>query len=105
MKGRQIQRLLILLIALLLIESGILRAQDLSVAMNGNGEWVSRFEPLEFTLSRPISVGEHITLIIGTTDVTNLCTIHNDTLSYNPQAVPLPSGSVNVSVYLVTTDG
>jgi hypothetical protein len=105
MTCRQIQRLLILLIALLLIESGILRAQDLSVAMNGNGEWVSRYEPLEFTLSRPVSVGEHITLIIGTTDVTNLCTTHNDTLSYNPQAVPLPSGSVNVSVYLVTTDG
>lgn len=105
MKCRQVQRLLILLIALFLIESGTLHAQDLSVMLNGNGEWVSRFEPLEFTFSRPLSAGEHIVLIIGTTDVTNLCTTHGDTLRYNPLAVPLTPGSLDVSVYLVTTDG
>ncbi len=98
-------RLLILFIALSLIETGRSQTQDLVVTMENNGDWISRFEPLAFALSRPIASNEQVTLIIGTTDVTNLCIINNDTMSYTPQTLPLPSGSINVSVFLVTPDG
>jgi hypothetical protein len=73
--------------------------------MGGSEEWITRYKPLEFILSKPISAGEHVSLIIGNTDVTNLCTLYGDTLRYRPLAVPLPRGSVNVSVFLVTPDG
>ncbi len=103
MKCRQGQRLLFLLTILLL--SATLHAQDLSVMMNGNEEWVSRFSPLEFIMSRPLSGSEHITLVIGTMDVTNLCTMKGDTLSYIPHTFPLPSGSLNISAYVVSAEG
>lgn len=105
MKARHTTRFLGLVIMVFSVQSRILYAQDLSVSMNRSGEWFSRLEPLEFTLSRPLSHGERVALIIGTTDVTDLCTIHDDTLRYLPQAVPLPSGSVEVSLYLVSSDG
>ena len=90
---------------LLLIAPGMLRAQDLSVAMRENDEWITRYQSLEFILSRPLSADEHLALIVGTTDVTDVCTVHADTLRYRPLAIPLPSGSVNVSMFLVTPDG
>jgi hypothetical protein len=102
---KRISRSLILLFTLLSIEQGMLGAQDLSVEMRGSEDWVTRYKPLEFILSRPVASGEHVSLIVGTTDVTSLCTLYGDTLSYRPLAVPLPRGSVNVSVFLVTPDG
>ena len=102
---KQIQQLPMLLCILLLPVPGVLRGQDLSVATKGSEEWITRYHPLEFILSRPISAGEHLSLIVGTTDVTSLCTLYGDTLSYRPLTFPLPRGSVNVSVFLVTPDG
>jgi hypothetical protein len=105
MKARHISRFLVFALIVLSVQLSTLYAQDLSVSMNGSGEWFSRLEPLEFMLSRPLEGGERIALIIGTTDVTDLCTVHGDTLRYRPQAVSLPSGSVEVSLYLVTSNG
>jgi hypothetical protein len=92
-------------VVLLLLWTGETTAQDLLVTLLGNGEWVSRFDPLEFGMSRPVASGERVVLILGTTDVTSLCTIHGDTLTYHPSGVPLPAGSVTVSAYLVDVDG
>ena len=103
MKCSQIQQLLFLLISFWL--SSTLHAQDLSTTMSRDGEWISRFEQLEFILSRSLSAGEYITLVIGTTDVTNLCDVHGDTLRYHPRTVPLSAGSLNISVNLVSPDG
>lgn len=105
MTGRHIQQLVIAVITLLLIRPESLRTQDLAAALNGTEEWISRISPLEFTLSRPLSTGERIVVIIGTTDVTDLCTVHDDTVRYRPRSVPLPIGSVPVSVFLETPDG
>ncbi len=80
-------------------------AQDLSVTMDITAEWVTRYAPLDFILSRPLEVGEHLALVVGTMDVTNLCTVRGDTLSYHPDAVSLPGGAVTVSTYLVSQDG
>ena len=102
---RQKHRPLILLFTLSLIELKMAGAQDLSVAMKEGEEWITRYQPLEFILSRPVSADEHLALIVGTTDVTDVCTVHADTLRYRPLAIPLPPGSVNVSVFLVTPDG
>jgi hypothetical protein len=96
---------LIVLFAVLLIEPGLGRAQDLSAVLKGGEEWITRYEPLEFILSRPVAAGEHMSLVVGTTDVTSLCTLHGDTLRYRPLVIPLPGGPVSVSVFLVTPDG
>jgi hypothetical protein len=102
---RQMYQPRILLFTLLLIGQRVVLAQDLSVAFLGSEEWITRYEPLEFILSRPIAAKEQLSVIVGTTDVTGLCTMHGDTLRYRPRAVPLPRGSVNVSVFLVSPDG
>lgn len=99
------QRLLNVLFASFLLETSIGHAQDLSVTMNGNDSWVTRFEPLEFTLSRPLLAGEHLAVLIGATDVSDLCVVHGDSLSYQPQTVPLPSGHVTISIFLMMADG
>jgi hypothetical protein len=102
---KQIHRTLILLFIPVLIEPEMLWAQDLSVEMRASEEWITRYEPLEFILSRPMTAGEHVSLIVGSMDVTNLCTVHGDTLRYRPLAVPLPRGSIEVSVFLEAPDG
>jgi hypothetical protein len=81
------------------------KAQDMSAVMRTEGEWVSRFQPLEFILSRPPASGEHLELVVGSTDVSDLCLIHGDTLLYQPQAVPLPPGPLAVLLSIITADG
>ena len=80
-------------------------AQDLSATMRNDGEWVSRFHPLEFTLTRPLSPGERLELLVGTTDVSDLCTVRGDTLIYQPQVVPLSPGPLSITLSVITPDG
>jgi hypothetical protein len=80
-------------------------AQDLSATIKHEGEWIPRFHPLEFTLSRPLSAGERLELVVGTTDVSDLCVVHGDTLLYQPQVVPLPSGPLSITLSVITPEG
>ena len=51
--------------------------------MKANG--YQGFTDLHFILSRPLSAGEHLELVVGTTDVSDLCVLHGDTLLYQPR--------------------
>ena len=94
------------LIFALLTATGMLvsmaTAQDLSATLRNDGEWISSFQTLEFILSRPLTPGEHLELVAGTTDVSDLCTVHGDTLVYQPRAVSLPPGPLSVTLSLIT---
>ncbi|MEW6510735.1 MAG: hypothetical protein AB1428_07210 [Bacteroidota bacterium] len=81
------------------------QAQDLSVTMNGTDEWIARYHSLEFKLSRELTAGERLGVIVGTTDVSDLCAVRGDTLIYQPETLPLPSGSHTVSIFLIAPDG
>ncbi|MBK7256256.1 MAG: hypothetical protein IPI01_00205 [Ignavibacteriae bacterium] len=76
-------------------------AQDVNARLLGSEGWRNRFSPIEILLSRPLSGGERVALVIGTTDVTDLCRLHGDTLSYQPEALAAPPGAVAVSVFIV----
>ncbi len=80
-------------------------AQDLSAVLKDEGEWFSRFQPLEFTLSRPLATGEQLELVVGTTDVSGLCVIHHDTVVYQPGPVPLPLGPLSITLSVITPEG
>lgn len=91
--------------ALVFLGIGTSRAQELTATLRQNVEWRSGQEVLEFVLNRPLTEGEQVTLLVGTTDVTDLCNLVGDTLRYRPLRTPLPRGAVSVSVFLVTPDG
>lgn len=80
-------------------------AQDLTAASSLADEWITRFQPLEFTLSRPPAAGESVHMIIGTTDVSDLCVVRGDRLSYEPRTIPLPAGTVEISIYIIPVEG
>lgn len=80
-------------------------AQDLSATMKNEGEWITRFQALEFTLSRPLAPGERLELLTGTTDVSDLCIVNGDTLLYQPRTVPLPSGPLPITLSVITSEG
>ncbi len=103
--GQRVHRVRIVLMALLLVEPVTMAAQEVSAVMHGGGDWISRFAPVQFTLEGTVPAGGHLGLVIGHTDVTNLCAIREDTLSYTPGEIPLPAGVVEVSLYLVSGDG
>ena len=80
-------------------------AQDVSASLSLADEWITRFQPLEFTLSRPPTGDESVHVIIGTTDVSDLCSIRGDTLHYEPRTFPLPAGAVEISIYISSAEG
>ncbi len=82
-----------------------LRAQGLTATASGGEEWISRFQPLVVLLSRPPAAGERLGVVIRSTDVSDLCVVHGDTLLYEPYVLPLPSGESTVAVYTITPEG
>lgn len=72
----------------------------------GDGIWVGPAEPLEILLDRfpdPIQEGR-IVVFIGPRDVSALVEYDEALLRYRPFFVPLPNGTSEVAVYLVTRD-
>lgn len=70
----------------------------------GSDEWVSRYHPLKVLLSRTLQTNERFVLVVGTMDVSDLCTRAGDTVIYRPEVFPLPSGQVPIFFFLVSGD-
>ena len=87
-RGEQAHRIPIALVALLLVEPVTMAAQEISAVMHGGADWMSRFAPVQFILEGTVPAGSHLALVIGHTDVTNLCVVRDDTLSYTPAGDP-----------------
>lgn len=60
---------------------------------------------LAFALSRPLSAGERLALIVGTTDVSATVRVNGTRAEYVPAALPLPAGESEALVYVVAADG
>jgi len=81
-------------------------AQELTITASfSDKESVAPGEPIELTLSRPLSVSEgRVAVMIGETDLTGLFTAHGLSLKYGSAALPLPTGETEVTVYTVASD-
>jgi len=65
---------------------------------------VTRHEPIALHLNRPLQPEEgKLAVLVGATDVTNLFTATAEALSYAPDALPLPTGDTELTVYLVSS--
>ena len=79
-------------------------AQSLTVTSNLTGDWIDRRFPVELRLSRALEPDEgEIAILVGDTDVTDLFS-QDPTLFRYSGALPLPAGSVDLSIFLVTPD-
>jgi hypothetical protein len=110
---RKPMRLFILIISLAVVftfrgGSKVTAAVDESVRINANfvaNQPVSPKGRLELHTSRPLLETEgRLAVMIGDTDVTALCVISGNDVTYDPKALPLPTGETNVLVYLVSRE-
>jgi hypothetical protein len=68
-----------------------------------NGQAISPDDKIELKLSRELKKSEgHLAIFIGQTDLTNLFTPLNQTLTYNRKILPLPMGENPLTIYLVS---
>ncbi|MEK7834177.1 MAG: hypothetical protein AAB401_24025, partial [Acidobacteriota bacterium] len=80
--------------------------QDLTVKAGFDGKTVSPDEAIELTLSRQPSPTEgRITIVVGSTDLTDLFIAEGNSLKYSAKPFPLPAGENELTVYLVTASG
>lgn len=77
---------------------------DLSARVEtGGAEWISRRDPLEVVLSRPVPEEEgRIAVLLDKSDLTDLFDRSGLILRYRPKLRPLPSGEPELVVFLVT---
>ncbi len=80
-------------------------AQELTVTASFAGkESVAPDEQIELLLNRPLQPSEgRLAVFVGQTDLTNLFTVTERGLNYGPNALPLPAGEAEVTVYLVSS--
>src|SRR5882672_10476477 len=83
--------------------SRALPPQELTVTSNLTDQEVEPTFLLTFTLSRPLPVTEgRLAVLIGQTDISNLLTSTDNSLSYMPRILALPAGDSPVRVFLVS---
>ncbi len=77
--------------------------QPLEVTINyGPEEWIDRSTPITIQFNRALtSVDGRPSIWIDKSDVTGLCTIQSDHITYPADIVSLPSGKHSVKVYFV----
>jgi hypothetical protein len=69
----------------------------------GGQEWVSRRFPIEIALSRPATPAEgRLAVVLGKTDLTDLFEPSEKGLRYRGKLKPLPTGTQEIVVFLVT---
>lgn len=79
--------------------------QDINITTNFREEWLAHDEPIELHLSRPIKPTEgRLAVFIDDTDMTDLFTMTDDTLVYDPSIMSLPFGESELLVYLVSPE-
>jgi len=80
------------------------QAQNVTGNLIGDGTWVNRTHRLQVLLNRSPHMNERFILIVGSSDVTDLCAVNGDTVTYQPTVLPLPSGEVSVLMFLSVDD-
>ena len=65
--------------------------------------WLAADEPVRLHLSRPLAADEgRLAVFVGKTDITSLTRVSGGAVAYVPTGLRLPSGELEVAVYLVT---
>lgn len=80
---------------------------ELAIRLEGDTEaWRAPDEVIRLSFSRPLLPSEgRIAVLVGSIDLTDLFQWRDQGLVYQPQALPLPAGEHELSVFLVTSDG
>lgn len=98
--ARQILRLLLHLAPALGLATGA-SGQTITTSLPAEG-FVDADEPIEVRLDRPLAEGERLALWIGEEDVSSLVRPIDGGLVYRPDLIPLPSGTRELRVFLVS---
>lgn len=88
---------------------GIAQGAD-TTAFVAHAQWdSSRFRssraPLQLTLTRPLSPGQRVALLVGHMDVSGAIEVRGLQVTYTPELVRLPAGASDVVAYIVEADG
>lgn len=85
---------------------GQIPAQELTIrARFDETKVVTADESIEITLSRALTKDEHLAVLIGATDLTELFSANGSHLRYDAKLLPLPLGNSPVVVYQVRAGG
>lgn len=98
---RSAATLVVLASALTLALPSAVRGQTVTSSLPAEG-FVDADTPIEVRLDRPLEEGERLALWIGDQDVTSLARPMARGLAYRPDRFPLPSGTGEVRVHLVS---
>lgn len=93
-------------ILLILVATAPGAAQDAPAVTAGSdiNDWIAPRHRIEFTLDPSAVSGGRVVVFIGETDYTALFERQGNRLVYTARPVPLPSGSHEATVYLVSPD-
>ncbi|HEX4931937.1 MAG TPA: hypothetical protein VFV33_02085, partial [Gemmatimonadaceae bacterium] len=76
-----------------------------AVARWDSARFVSSRSPIAFDLSRPLTAGERLALVVGSHDVSGAVRLEGRRAEYVPSAMRLPPGATEAVAYVVTADG